>query len=47
MRPNLKAPAGRLRERKAQLERWIDLDRFDRAQSLQLDAVIAALEPHR
>jgi hypothetical protein len=50
MRPNLKAPAGRLRARKALLERWIDLDHFDRAQSLQVDDVIAkldAVEPRR
>jgi hypothetical protein len=33
-----------LRERKGLLEQWIDLDHFDRAQWLQLDAVIAAVE---
>jgi hypothetical protein len=44
MRPNLKPPAGRLRERKARLEEWIDPTRFDRVQSLALDRVIAALE---
>ena len=44
LRPNLKPPAGRLRVRKAQLEAWIDPARFDRAQSLALDAVIAKLD---
>jgi hypothetical protein len=44
LRMNLKPPAGRLRARKAELERWIDPARFDRAQSLQIDAVIARLE---
>jgi hypothetical protein len=41
---NLKDPAGRLRNRKARLEDWIDLERFGRELSLELDKVIARLE---
>jgi hypothetical protein len=47
LRYNRKPPIGRLRERKADLERWIDLEHFGRELSLELDKVIARLEEPR
>jgi hypothetical protein len=41
---NKKEPAGRLRERKIELEALIDNDRFDPTLSASLDRVIIALE---
>ena len=47
MRYNTKPPVGRLRERKARLEEWIDGERFGRELSLELDKIIERLEERR
>jgi hypothetical protein len=46
-RHNVKRPAGRLRDLKRRLEARIDVGRWNRPQSLQLDDVIRRLEACR